>query len=507
MNIGIKLHSNGKNNHKTILLKVKELDIKERFDYDHTDEESIMERARMLKGKTIGFVEEHSPYTKENINKKNKGKIGNYIQKNWFGIPVNNSPEPDFEEAGIELKACPIIYKKTKGFETDQRTKICVINYMALYRENWENSHAKKKLNKILFVFHERQESHEEMFDKKILDVALWELSKEQQIKVIENDWQIAFNKNYEGKSHELTETLFKILTTSGATGGETINGEKYQVEQPVKDFKPYAKLRAFSLRWNFTNQFWLEHTKPNSFESITSSLELSSSDNYELVLVNAISKYEGKTMGEIANMFNTSIPGGKAAVPSIIKLAIGFKSVKSKIKEFEQLGILVKTFPVRSSDMRPWEAVSFPAFKIKEFTEEIWEESTFLNQIGKIMFVPFSAEKSDTKAKDKKLNKPFFWSPNSDEIELIKYEWEAYKAQASKKLNIFKKPGKYKKGYKEIITNLSNESETKIIHIRPHGRDSDDRDEDHFGTSVVKQSFWLNKDFLQKILIRSLND
>lgn len=486
---------------------MQELDIKKYFNYDHTDEESIMARARMLKGKTVGYVERHSPYETNKVNIKDKGNVGNFIQKNWFGIPVNNSPEPDFVEAGIELKGCPIAKLKTKGLQTDERTKIGLINYKELYKETWQTSHVKNKINKILFVFYENKKSKESIRDLKVLDVALWELSKQDKINIIRKDWQKAFDENSAGKSHLLSETLFQILSASTADGGKTINGLKYQVEQPNQKYSKYAKCRAFSFKWDFTNQFWLEHTKPNSFESITNSLNLSSSDNYESVLVNAISKYEGKTMGEIASMFNTSIPGGKAAVPSIIKLAIGFKSVKSKIKEFEQLGILVKTFPIRTSDMRPWEAVSFPSIIIKEFTKEDWDESTFLSQIGKILFVPFSAEKSDTKAKDKKLFKPFFWSPNSDEIELIKQEWEAYKAQASKKLDIYKKPGKYKKGYKEIITNLSNESDTKMIHIRPHGRDSNDRDEDNFGTSVIKQSFWLNKDFLQILLIKSLNE
>jgi len=132
---------------------MKELDIKQHFHYDHTDQESIMARARMLKGKTLGYVYENTPYDKEKENLKNKGMAGNFIQKNWFGIPVNNSPEPDFKEAGIELKACPIINRVNKGQVTDQRTKICSISYMKLYEETWLTSHAKKKLNKILFVF------------------------------------------------------------------------------------------------------------------------------------------------------------------------------------------------------------------------------------------------------------------------------------------------------------------------------------------------------------------
>ena len=36
---------------------------------------------------------------------------------------------------------------------------------------------------------------------------------------------------------------------------------------------------------------------------------------------------------------------------------------------------------------------------------------------------------------------------------------------------------------------------------MRPHGRDSNDRDQDSLGNSIVKQCFWLNKKFIQKLL------
>jgi len=44
---------------------MQELDIKEHFHYDHTDEESIMVRARMHKGRTLGFISENSPYPQD----------------------------------------------------------------------------------------------------------------------------------------------------------------------------------------------------------------------------------------------------------------------------------------------------------------------------------------------------------------------------------------------------------------------------------------------------------
>ena len=181
--------------------------------------------------------------------------------------------------------------------------------------------------------------------------------------------------------------------------------------------------------------------------------------------------------------------------------------AVQIPIKEFEQLGILVKTIPIKTSDNSLFESISFPKFLIKEFTKENWDESTFSNYINRILFVPVSREKKSVDIKDRVLEKPFFWSPSTSQLELIIDEWEMYKSQASEKLIIYEKPFKNKKGYIEQITNLSNEKETKIIHIRPHGQNSKDRDEDNFGTSVIKQSFWLNKKFVKKLVIDSLNE
>ena len=501
-----KAHLNGQNNHKTILLKVKELDIKECFHYDHTDEESIMARAKMLKGKTLGYISENSPYEEEAFKKSNKGNIGNFIEKHWFGILNNSNPAPDFEEAGIELKVCPI--RRSSGtLITDQRTKICSIDFFKLYDETWESSHVKNKLNKVLFIFYQRKEEHEDLYDKKILGAALWELSKQDRLDTIVSDWHTAYNVNIHGMSHHLSETFFDILSTSRTTGGAIIDGEKDMVKQPNTNFETYAKKRAFSLKSGFTRQFWDEYKKPKSFESIVETLKISEVANFEEELIKSFSPYVGKNIGEIVRHFAIPIPSSKSAVATIVKKMIGFKSVKSKIKEFEQLGILVKTIPIKTSDNSLFESISFPKFLIKEFTKENWDESTFSNYINRILFVPVSREKKSVDIKDRVLEKPFFWSPSTSQLELIIDEWEMYKSQASEKLIIYEKPFKNKKGYIEQITNLSNEKETKIIHIRPHGQNSKDRDEDNFGTSVIKQSFWLNKKFVKKLVIDSLNE
>jgi DNA mismatch repair protein MutH len=484
---------------------MQELDIKEHFHYDHTDEESIMARARMLEGKTLRFVSENSPYEEEAFKKSNKGNIGNFVEKHWFGILNNSNPAPDFEEAGIELKVCPI--KRSSGaLVTDQRTKICSIDFFKLYDETWESSHVKNKLNKVLFIFYQRKEEHEDLYDKKVLGAALWELSKQDRLDTIVSDWHTAYKVNIHGMSHELSETFFDILSTSRTTGGKTIDGENDMVKQPNTNFESYVKKRAFSLKQSFTKQFWQEYKKPESFESIVESLNVSKTKNFEDELMKSFAPYIGKDIGEIAERFEIPIPSSKSAVATIVKKMIGFKSVKSKIKEFEQLGILVKTVPIKTSDNSLFESISFPKFLIREFTNENWDESTFSNYINRILFVPVSREKKKgVDIKDRVLEKPFFWSPSTSQLKLIIDEWEMYKTQASEKLVIYEKPWDNKKGYIEQITNLSNEKETKIIHIRPHAQNSKDRDVDNFGTSVIKQSFWLNKKFVKKLVIDTL--
>jgi len=486
---------------------MQELEIKEHFHYDHTDEESIMVRAKMLKGKTLGFISENSPYEKEAFKKSNKGNIGNFIEKHWFGILNNSNPAPDFEEAGIELKVCPIVKRKKVGLVTDQRTKICSIDFMKLYDETWESSHVKNKLNKILFIFYQRKEENEDIYDKEVLGAALWELSKQDRLDTIVSDWHTAYNVNIHGMSHMLGESFFDILSTSRTTGGKTIDGEKDMVSQPNTNFASLAKKRAFSLKPDFTRQFWQEYRQPKRFESIVESLNISKTDSFEDVFIKSFNPYIGKKISEISEIANIPVPSAKSATATIVGVMVGFKRLNSKIKEFNQLGITIKTVPIKTEDKSLFEAISFPSFVIKELIQEDWDDSTFLSYINKIIFVPFSREKRTVAIENRILEKPFFWSPTTSQLELIRTEWESYKKELSQKIIIQRIPWKNTKGYREKIKNLSKEKDTNAIHIRPHGKDSNDRDEDNYGTSVIKQSFWLNKKFVQKLVINSLNE
>ena len=475
---------------------MQELDIKEHFHYDHTDEESIMVRARMLKGRTLGFISENSPYQQDVIKKTNKGKVGNFIEQHWFGIKNNSRAEPDFPEAGIELKVCSI--NNNKGRTVKWNQKVCSINYYALHDEEWINSYVKRKISKILFVYYLSDDVDNPWSNQIVLDVDLWELKPNE--KLIVPEWELARNKVREGLAHELTIKGCNYI-------GANTSGTSKLVPQPVQHLQVKVKERSFYLQRKFACAHWQIVRKS---ESIIETLQLKTTLNYEQELIDAINKHQGKSLEVIAQLFDIDISNGKGAVAALIKMMIGFKSVKSKIKEFEKLGILVKTIPINTSNNYPYEAVSFPKLVLKEFIEEEWGSSILSSYLKKILFIPISREKrKGVDIKNRVLEKAFFWTPSIDELKVIQHEWLNYKRQASSKLLIKKVPinSKKGKGYKEVITNLSKESQTEIIHIRPHGQNSKDRDEDSYGTSVIKQSFWLNKSFMHQLINNSLNE
>jgi DNA mismatch repair endonuclease MutH len=465
------------------------------LDYSKENEGTILARASLLIGKNFEDISNLSQHPQGEINNKNKGNAGNFIEQHWFGIKNNSTPEPDFSEAGIELKVCPLRLSK-KTLVVKERTKICSINYLTLVDETWNKSHAKRKLNMVLFIFYEYSDNNWQK--QKVINTALWELPSDESI--IESEWGKTKQTVVNGLAYNLTERGYKVLSPSrSGSGGKDSQGNlKDLVEQP--NSTELALKRAFSLKRPFVNQFWESLNNPERFESISDVLDLSGEDNLEQELLNKIERYVGKTIGSISKELNIPIPNAKNAISIIINKIIGFHSTKSKIKEFEQAGILIKTIPIRMKDLKPYEAISFPAIKFLEFEVEKWNDSLLSEQLTRIFFVPVSRNKSKgIEVKDRILERPFFWSPSVTEENTIVTEWLNYQSEVCDgKSNITKHHSK--KGTYREITGLSKESNTDIIHMRPHGRDRQDRDEDSFGNSFVKHSFWLNKVFIKKL-------
>lgn len=96
-------------------------------------ENDIFEVAKELEGMYLKDVDLKGWLT----NTANKGKIGNMIQSDFFGIPANSNKKADFHD--IELKATPILSTRS-GLSSKERLVISMINYMEDYKHTFYES-------------------------------------------------------------------------------------------------------------------------------------------------------------------------------------------------------------------------------------------------------------------------------------------------------------------------------------------------------------------------------
>ena len=92
---------------------------------------------------------------------------------------------------------------------------------------------------------------------------------------------------------------------------------------------------------------------------------------------------------------------------------------------------------------------------------------------------------------KERWLGRPFFWTPGPGDLVGIREEWEHIRQMIRDRR----------------AKELPHESETRFIHVRPKGRDANDRDMIPGGGTVTKKCLWLNKRYVQRIVLESGTD
>jgi DNA mismatch repair protein MutH len=218
------------------------------------------------------------------------------------------------------------------------------------------------------------------------------------------------------------------------------------------------------------------------------------------------------KYLTELINLKNTC-EINKSNIPNIVKNYI-FSVTMFDQNVLEKYNIKIKIVPVNSS-YKCYEAISFPHTSLKDLIFEkwndfdTWEEAQLRKNLSSIyLFVPI------IKHKEKGVYNCFenwyigeicVWKVGDQELKLIGEEWGIAKAIIEGGVKLTKE--KFGKGYR-MKNNLLKQSDTNYIHIRPHGINSFDIDKPYFQYTnntieITKQSFWLNKKFINNLLKR----
>lgn len=460
------------------------------LEYDETDPISIEKYAKKLIGKTFADVCDHDDITKTMVvrdadnyeekheNKKRKGGLGELIEERYFHYQTNNDARPDFDKAGVELKVTPYRKNKNGSLVAKERLILTMIDYFSVVNEKFEDSHMWQKARLILLVYYLYQQEVKNRLDYKIGYVKLF-TPPEQDLKIIEHDFEVIVQKIRNGKAHELSEsdTLYLGAAPKAATS-------KDRRKQPFSD--ELAKPRAFAFKNSYMTYVLNNYIIPgkSTYEPI---IKGKVEDSFEDYVVYKIDVYHDFTVPQLCNEFQVEYQRKPKNLEAMLAYRIlGIKG--NRAEEFEKANIVVKTIRIEKNN-KIKESMSFPTFKFKELIEEEWDDSTFGNYLRETRFL-FVVYKFDEQGQ-LRLKGCQFWNMPYDDLEGdVKKVWELTQDVIRRGLRIEMRNGKN-------YNNFPKASENPVCHVRPHGRNAKDTYELPDGRQYPKQCFWLNNSYI----------
>lgn len=438
--------------------------------YDNTSKESILNFAEKLRNNTL--VESvPNEYKKDLISqmeidykKDNKGSFGTLLEKYYFDSFQTNA-EADFAKANLELKTAGLKIDRTGHYKKFQsRLSLSSINFHKIVNEKFENSSFYKKNKNILIIFYIYDETLH-VAERKIGFIGIYSLKNEDK-QLIKTDWELIQRAVLSGEAHKLgakhnwnTQNL-----EASTSGGKAVTNFITQ---------PNSQTKARRRRFAYKSKFWEKVIQ----EIVNKDASIQTVDNWNEIY-NVFHPFIGKSVKNICKELNHSLGGGKNKFANLTKAIIKKKGnenlsrdlmVSIKSNNAKKDGIIFRTIRVNNKN-KIQEEVSLPAFSEERIKYTTWEESEFYNYLNKpFIFVIF---KENTENNLVFHDIKFYMMKDAD-IQDGKNVWVDTKL-------------KIKENRKDFI----KISDKKNFHVRPH---------DLKGKG--KNSFWINKDFVHKIV------
>lgn len=455
----------------------------------HLSESEILAIAKASMHKTLGDLGFASYKPKPG----NKGGVGGFVEEGVYGIDQNSDPEPDFIDAGIELKTTPVRQNQDGTWSSKERLVLNMIDYAGEASATFETSSFYHK-NKRLLIWFYHHLTGKPKTDFEITAYEIYEFEHTLEYAIIKRDWEIIHKKILDGKAHEISEsdTTFLAACTKGVGHGETRS-------QPFSSTP--AKPRAYSFKGGLMTRLYREliHSLATTAPHLVSDDEWMKNP-LEEIYKDRFKKFHGLSVADLKLLFMYR-RNPKDLTRRLVQKMLGLTGNNMQTQEMEDAGIRFKTVCLNKKG-RPHEGMSFPAFDFTELINVDWYDSEIREEFceWKIMIAVFRDDDQGVCRFDKVL----FWNvPNSLVDGPIKKMYEdAAQLMLKGEAFEFDKKGK-------VIDKFPKEKRrgNGVCHIRPHGRKGADTmklpvaDKTTGITEFVKLSFWFNKDYVEKIV------
>lgn len=460
--------------------------------YDRSNPISIEEYAQGMIGKTFGqickdyeknhnieefLLKESIESNVEHGDKRRKGGLGELVEEKFFYYKANNDSNPDFDEAGVELKVTPYRINKNGSLSAKERLIITMIDYFKVIDEVFEESHLWKKANLILLVYYLFQQEIENRLDYEISYVRLFTPPAED-IEIIKQDFEMIVEKIRNGEAHELSEgdTLYLGAAPKASTS-------KVRRHQPFSDI--LAKPRAFAFKNSYMTYILNNFIVPGkvTYEPI---LKGKIDKPFETYVKEKIEEYSGYTIQMLCERFGVEYEIRPKNLEAMIAYRIlGIRG--NQAAEFVKANIVVKTIRLGKNN-KIKESMSFPTFKFKDIIKETWETSTFGSYLNetRFLFIVYKFDEDD----NLRLKGCQFWHIPYKDLEQVRTVWERTIYVINQGLEVVNRNGRN-------YNNFPSASENPVCHVRPHARNANDTYDLPDGRKYPKQCFWLNNNYI----------
>lgn len=439
-------------------------------------------------GKTFRQIEKEDLTTFEE-KQVQKGSLGQIIETALYGIETNSESEPDFIDAGVELKVTPYRKNKNNSLSAKERLVLNIINYMTEYANSFENSHFWFKNHKLEILWYLYEENKDNL-DFVLTHANLIDLEVSEDLKQIEKDWNTIIDKIKAGKAHEISEADTMYL--GACTKGES---KKSVRTQPFSDIK--AKQRAFCFKQSYMTQLVRKYI--GDYRNVEKILK-NSSDTFDSFVNRVVNKYKGKTQMELIQELGINPNcNSKAIFMMIVNRMFQVKSKLKNTEEFQKAKIIPKTIRVEENGMIE-QSMSFPYFSFEYIFNTDFEDSTFREELEttKYMFFVFKKEKGEYVFKGIKL-----WNMPENVIDTSVKEMYDKTREVIRTGNIVNHINK--NGSR--ATNFPGKKANAVCHVRPHGQNTADtiplpvKDKLTGADRYTKQCFWFNNNYVKEII------
>lgn len=439
---------------------------------EYRTKESILRRAQEVIGIPLKDVDTTGRLA------TGKGAIGTVIEESWFWYSPNSESEPDFPEAGVELKVTPYL-RGRNGIRAKERLVCNIINYMEEYDKTFRTSAFWHKCENILLM------SYEHLLDRPKgdfkIDAAILFSFPEEDLVIIEHDWETIMEKVRSGRAHELSEgdTMYLAACTKGATAASVR-------PQPFSAIP--AKQRAYSLKSSYMTRILNTYIFGDVHsERIIKDPAALQKGTFEDYLQQKLSPYFGMTQAELKTRFAVE-SSAKNLNEVLLSKMLGIQGKLAYTEEFQKAGIVPKTIRVRKNGTIK-ENMSFPTFNFIELSQEDeWEESALYNYLAPTKFLFIIFQENDEG--ELVFERVKLWNIPNRDLEEVRSVWE-------RTVQTIREGVVLEQTSRGVTNNLPKQSESAVAHVRPHGRDGNDRLQLPDGRMMTKQCFWLNNAYI----------